>query len=412
MMQETKPFKIDIVGMDVTGEPLSEGKRRLIHNADVVIGGRNHLSSVSFFQGRTVCLSGDLSSLITDIEHYRKENMRIVVLASGDPLMFGIGNTLINHFGIAAVVIHPGISAVQAALSRLGLKPQDTVVLSRHGTHDDDLRRLIHYRTGVILTSHGQSPGEVIREMVETIPQAGKWQGYVCQCLGMPEETIASGMLQQICAADAFLTPNLLVVENPHPVIPLLASSDFGRPDDAYVHEGGLITHPEVRAVTFSKLRPGHGEILWDVGAGSGAVGIEAAHMNPYLTVYAIEKNEKRCGHIRANMQRHNVNNLSVVRGEALAVCPSLPNPDRVFIGGGGEQLADLLELCYERLSENGVMVINTVTVEAFETVRHFLKRIRKASDVIALQISRQQELAKYHVFKPDNPITIFDIRK
>lgn len=404
--------KIDVIGVDVINEPLSERKQRLISKADVVVAGRKNLELIPFFTGETVSITGDIDSLIADIHQYLEQNRRIVVLATGDPLLFGIGNTLVQHFGHDAIDIHPGISAVQAALSRLGLRSYGMVVLSRHGAREDDLRDILHHPVGVVLTSHSNSPSEIIQELMDNFPQTGEWQGHVCQCMGAPDESIKSGTLKQLSAVKTFHTPNLLVVENPSPICPDQISANFGQPDDMYAHEAGLITHPEVRAVTLSKLTLSGAATLWDVGAGSGSVGIEAAQLNPYLSVFSIEKNVKRFGQIISNVKKNKINNLFPVQGNALEVCLSLPAPDRVFVGGGGEELSDLLPLCYNCLTKEGVMVVNTVTIDSFEIVRHFFKHIQKEIEVVSLQISRLQPLAAYHAFRPDNPITIFGIKK
>lgn len=409
-MTQTK--KIDIIGLDVIDEPLSDKKRRYIAKADVVIGGMRHLESVKFFKGRTICITGDIRSLIAEIHQCMEKKLRIVVLATGDPLLFGIGNTLINHFGIHAIEIHPGISTVQVALSRLGLKTHEAVILSRHGVHDDDLYKIHNHHTGVILTSHVHNPAEIIHEIMEKYPQTKQWQGHVCQCLGMANEIIQSGDLKQLSVVKTFQTPNLLIVENPHPISPIQLFAEFGRPDDVYVHDANMITHPEIRAIALSKLKLDSAETVWDVGAGSGSVGIEAAQLNPYLKIFSIEKNTERYEHIILNAKKHKANNLFPVLGNASKVCLSLPAPDRVFIGGGGEDLSDLLTLCYKRLSEGGVMVVNTVTIESFEIVRHYFRQIQKEIEAVAIQISRLKPLSKYHTFKPESPITIFGIKK
>lgn len=408
----TNKEKIHVIGLDVTGEPLSSEKRRYIEKADVLIGGKRQLEQASFFKGKTISITGDIDSLIDEIKSCIKKKLCVAVLATGDPLLFGIGNTLIQHFGVDAIEIHPGISAAQAALSRLGLKTDEAVIISRHGTHTDDLARLLNHPTGVILTSNKHSPYEIIQELITRYPQTKKWTGHVCQCLGMETETIQSGQLEQLCSIKTFRATNILVVQNPDPVSSIYVSAKFGLPDDAYEHDANMITHPEVRAVTLSKLKLGNAEILWDVGAGSGSVGIEAALINPYLKVFCIEKNTERVESITANATKHRVNNVFTIEGHALEECLALPAPDRVFIGGGGEDLPDLLTLCYKRLSKEGIMVVNTVTIESFEIVCNFFRQINKEIECISIQISRLHSFAKYHTLKPENPITLFGIKK
>ncbi len=404
--------KIDVIGIDVIDQPLSQEKQQYVKKADVLIGGRKHLESMTFFKGRTISITRDIPLLIENIKQALEQELRIVVLATGDPLLFGIANTLIDHFGINAIEVHPGISAVQVALSRLGIKTNQAVILSRHGTHDDDLRKILYHPVSVILTSHAHSPGEIIHELMEKYPQTRLWQGHVCQCLGMEAETVQSANLEQLVDIKTFQTPNLLVIENPVADSQAQASVDFGRPDSNYAYDGNMITHPEIRAVTLSKLELSNGATVWDVGAGSGSVGIEAALLYPHLTVYSIEKNAGRFKNIIANAKKFKTDNLQPVQGNAVDVCLTLPQPDRVFIGGGGENLAELLACCYERLTDNGQMVINTVTIESSEVVNRFFKQIQKEIECVSIQVSRRHKLAGYHTLKPDNAITVFGIKK
>lgn len=404
--------KIQVIGLHVDGEPLVDDRKRLILEADVAVGGSRQLDLIPFFAGRKISIRAEIESVLTDISHCLSKNLRVVVLATGDPLLFGIGNTLIRHFGKEVVTIHPAVSAVQVALTRLGFNTSQAVILSRHGNRTDDLRRLLHCAIGVILTSHGSSVADIADEIIAIFPHARNWNAHLCQCLGMREEKIQNMPLAALCNVKTFQTPNLLVVENPHPILPDAPPANFGRTDDAFVHDQGMITHPEVRAITLSKLSLGNAEVLWDVGAGSGAVGIEAALLNPYARVFAVEKNADRYGHILANKENHQAHNLFPLHEDALTACASLPAPNRVFIGGGGAALMDLLDLCYGRLLAGGIMVINTIAVESFDLVHRFSKKIKKDVSCMTVQVSRLQPLATYHAFKPENPITLFEITK
>ncbi len=404
--------KIHVIGITVSGDPLTEENRRLIAQADVLVGGRRHLSLVSAQQGRKIPITADVGSVLAEIDRCFSEDLRVVVLATGDPLLFGIGNTLIDHFGQEAVAVEPGISAPQVALSRLGMKTHQAVTLSRHGARHDDLRGLLDHAVGIILTSHGSGVGQVAREVTTRFPWTKTWRGHVCQCLGTPQETIDTLPLARIAETNQFKEPNLLVVENPNPIPLPGITAEFGRPDEVFIHKHGLITHPEVRAITLSKLRLPAAEVLWDVGAGSGAVGIEAGLLNPYAQVFAVEKNGERIKHITANIEQQGAQNVTPIHGDALAVCSALPCPNRVFIGGGGASLPALLDLCHERLLENGIMVVNTITIESFETVHHFARGRQKEVQCMTVQISRMQPLASYHAMKTENPITIFEIKK
>ena len=403
--------KIDIIGMDVIDQPLSLQKRQCILDADILIGGTRLLESILFYKGEKLTITRNIQSIIDNIKQRLEKNQHIVVLATGDPLLFGIGKTLVHHFGIDSINIHPGISAVQVALSRLGLNTSKTIILSRHGAHKEDLSKVLCHEISVILTSNSHSPIEIINELIEEYPQTKHWKAYVCQCLGSINEKIQSNNLKYLSMEKKFKTPNLLIVENPEDLF-FQPSFNFGKPDDMFEHESGLITHPEVRAITLSKLSLDNVKNLWDIGAGSGSVGIEAALLNPYLKVFSIEKNDGRYEQIIANKKKYTSNNVITCKGNALEICLSLTRPERIFIGGGGEQLSDLLTICYKRLLNGGIMIVNTVTIESFDIVRQFSKKIQNEIDCISVQISRLKKLSAYHAFKPDNTIKIFGIKK
>jgi len=290
----------------------------------------------------------------------------VVVLATGDPLLSGIGNTIINNLGKDKVHIIPGISSPQAALSKLCIDTKNTIVLSRHASHADDLSLIKFFKHGVILTSNKTAPKQVIEELFGLIPDSKNWTGYICQCLGMPDEKIFKDNLKNL-AENKYLDPNLVIIANPDlQAINSLNNINFGQPDNNFIHDNNMITHSEVRAVTLSKLFLQGSKILWDVGAGYGSIGIEAALLNPLLKVYSIEKNIKRIDHIKNNSKNMGVKTLKIFHGNALEIFKDLPYPDRVFIGGGGKYLEKIFINCFDRLIIGGILTLNTVTIESF----------------------------------------------
>ena len=411
-MSQLSGNQISVIGMDVCGTALSREKQVCIAGADVLVGGKKQFDKIGTFTGQKIEITGNIQSTLKEIQKVLDNGKQVAVLATGDPLLFGIGNTLIAHFGKDAVLVYPGISAVQAALTRLGLSADNVAVVSRHSQHHMDLTPLMTHATGIVLTSPGCDSPDVIQELVLTWPWTKTWQGHVCQRLGMADDIIDSGPLHRLGTHGSFKAPNILVVENPAPVKRSGADGNFGLPDPAYAHEQGMITHPEVRAVTLSKLRLDRISVVWDVGAGSGSVGIEAAKLNPFAAVYAVEQHQHRYDHILANKEAHQVPNLFAVHGSAVEACHTLPTPDRVFIGGGGAAISELLDLCHQRLAPRGRMVVNTITVESAEAVNWFCKKMQARAACITLSISRQRPLAKYHVMTPENPITLFTIEK
>ncbi|MBN2419878.1 MAG: precorrin-6Y C5,15-methyltransferase (decarboxylating) subunit CbiT, partial [Deltaproteobacteria bacterium] len=278
-------------------------------------------------------------------------------------------------------------------------------------SQDESLENVCYHSISVILTSEKHTPGDVINELLDRYPWSSGLHGHICECLGNKNEQVKSGNLNELAEIKSFNIPNLLIIENHNPLKPG-SSACFGRKDNQFDHDANMITHPEIRAVTLSKLMLKNNGVMWDIGAGSGSVGIEAALLAPLLRVYSIEKSKERSGRIIKNKEGHNAHNLIPVHGNAIDICSDLPAPDRIFFGGGGKDLYALLTFCYKTLKEHGVMVINTVTIEAFEAARSFCVSEAKDYDFVEIQVSRQHDLAVYHMLKPDNPVTIFTVKK
>jgi len=403
--------KIVVLGLPVDGTSLPPEHERLIAGADLLVGGVRHLERFPKVKGEVLAIKRDIENVLDTVAGARGAGKTVVVLATGDPLWFGIGTSLIRRFGREAVTVHPAVASPQVALARLGLSMDRAIVLSRHKEASTDLGLLRYFSVGVVLTAGKVGPSQIARDLLETIPDSGTWSGAVCQRLGAPDEATIQGVLADFIG-ERFLTPNLLVVQNPDPLDLTASTADFGRPDAAFAHQKGLITHPEVRAVVLSKLELGRARVLWDVGAGSGAVGIEAACLNPNLSVHAVEKNPERIKQIAANRESFGIRSLSLHAGNMTEVLSSLPRPDRVFIGGGGKDLPAFLPSLFEALLPGGIVVTATITLESFQVLSRFIQDHSLPAEVIQLQVTRMTPLADYHKMTPDNPITLFKIRK
>ncbi len=403
--------KIRVIGLPADGASLPEQHARLIAAADFLVGGARHLKRFGDAPGRKLPVGRDIEAVLNAIAAAREAGERVVVLATGDPLWFGIGSSLVRRFGREAVEVIPAVASPQVALARLGLPMDGAVVLSRHKKTDAPFDLLRYFPVGVILTAGGDGPDRILRELMDDLPAAAAWEGAVCQCLGTAEEAIDTGPLTRL-TGKTYKTPNLLVVRNPAPLHLAAPSANFGRPDDAFAHRKGLITHPEVRAVVLSKLRLAAARVLWDVGAGSGSVGIEAALLNPALTVHAVERDPERVRQIAENRVKFGAEGLVVHAGDAAEILPALPRPDRVFIGGGGKDLPAILPPLHAALLPGGVAVAATITLESFETLSRFLRDNALTAEVVQIQVTRMTPLAGYHKMTPDNPITLFTITK
>ncbi len=415
---------VDIIGMGLSGEDLTGRHEQIIRRADLLVGGSRHLELFRDLAIETLSISKDIA-LVVETVRKRMGSERIVVLASGDPLFFGIGSTLVRELGKEKVTIHPNVSSLAAAFSAIKEPWQDARLLSLHGREVPDLVSILktHSKIG-ILTDHTRTPGWIAQILLDNhVPGVGMW---VLERLGTKEQSITWHDDMAKVAAMGFAMPNVVVVKQ---VLAMggevsqvpetrdrsasTQGEDFssiwpGMPDERFVHEKGLITKAEVRSISLSKLKlVSHHFTVWDLGAGSGSVGIEVSAFVPHGRVVAVEKNENRLADIRANAARFGVTNLDVVHGNSLAVMDQLPDPDRIFIGGGGKDLLAIIQGAGKRLKPGGVMVVNTVLIQNMEPVLALLKKMGFRSQLIQVQVSKTTSMPVGERLEALNPVWV-----
>jgi precorrin-6B C5,15-methyltransferase / cobalt-precorrin-6B C5,C15-methyltransferase len=286
----------------------------------------------------------------------------VAVLASGDPLFFGIGRTLCQRFGEAMLRIHPAVSSMQMAFARFKIPWDDAKFFSVHGREMDCLCTQIgSFPKVFLLTDTVNSPAAIAAALLKNIGEvnAGRYTVHVAENLGEVSEHLTTGSLQKI-SKGTFSSLNVMIITRN------IDANEcdlprFGLMEDEIVHVRGLITKNEVRAATLHSLRLPETGVFWDIGAGSGAIGLEAARMYPMLQVFAVERNAGNVFHITTNRQTYNAYNLTVVPGDAPAILGDLPDPERIFVGGGGKRLQDILHESVERLKPGGIIVVNAV---------------------------------------------------
>jgi precorrin-6Y C5,15-methyltransferase (decarboxylating) len=357
--------------------------------------------------------------------------MSIVLLASGDPLFFGIGRRMLAEFGPERVELLPDLSSMQEAFARVKLAWDDALFISLHGGPDIAKRRTLPYevkdipmlleRTGKmgILTDRENNPGVIAKVLQSAIrnPQS-EIVMYVCERLGYPEEKVIQGTPEELAGMD-FADPNVVIIQKTEDrgqrtdeKIPQAGTKEqkaevrFGLREDDILHERGLITKDEVRAVTIHKLRLPQRGVLWDIGAGSGSVSIEAARLCPGLRVFAVEKDEERFKTIKENVKRFNLGNVEPMHGSAPDALAGLPTPDRVFIGGSAGNMADIVGLLHEKMP-SGVIVVNAATLETLHEALTALEGCGFSVEVSEISVSRSKIVAGKRLMSALNPIFI-----
>jgi precorrin-6Y C5,15-methyltransferase (decarboxylating) len=398
-----KPVRI--IGMGMTLEDLTARHLEIIDQADILVGGKRLLNLFKDSRARKKVIGKDIDGVVEFVRQEMK-NQKVVVLASGDPLFFGIGRRLVEAIGTDNILIYPNISSVSAAFARLKEPWNDVKVISLHGRNNEDrlLQALEEEDTIAVFTDPKNNPARLAASLLEN--QFLNYKICVLEALGSSAEKVNWYTLVE-AAGMKFADPNMVVLKR----IPLNQELKkplyLGAPDNWYDHEKGLITKSEIRAITLSKLRLAAGHVLWDLGAGSGSVAVEAALLINKGKIFAVEKNSARIARIKNNKKRFGIGNLKVIQAELPRGLDKLPHPDRIFIGGGGKQLISIITAAAQCLKPKGVIVINTVLFPNVEAARGTLEKLDFDTEIIQAQINRSRPMPWAARLEALNPVWI-----
>lgn len=394
-----------------------------IRAADLVIGGARALQLFSAelkVDSQVRDLTGHLSQVPGWIQQAQLDGLNVVVLATGDPLCHGIASFLVAHLCIEACEILPNLSTIQLACARVGLAWQELKICSVHSRDAGEwevgaglkhglaglLLAITQHDRLAILTSPENTPDRIARMLVKE-GVATQFRLAVAERLLQAEENIVTGCSVEDAARRKFADPNLVLLwrssPKPSPVL-------FGLADSSYQQrqpEKGLITKREARAVSLARMQLKADSIVWDIGAGSGSVGLEAARLCPNGYVFAIEKNAGDAENAAANRLRLGIHNYQLLNQKAPDGLDTWPDPDAVFIGGSGGELRQLIELCLARLNPGGWLVMNFVTVENLSVAVETLKTLAVEWDMTQLQSARSKPILEMHRFAAENPVWV-----
>jgi len=374
---------VTVVGIGVGPEDLTEAHREAIEAAEVLVGGKRQLSS---FAGETEATWVLGANPVATLEAVKKEatGKRVVILASGDPLFFGIGERALEVFGSENVLFLPNVTALQKTFANLKLPWKEARTISVHGRNPTDFFPELAYPGCIaIYTDPKNTPDRLARLLLE-FGMANR-KVAVVEEIGSKEEQCKETDL--VGAAGMKFSPlNVMVL---YPLENQLVETRFGIQDDLFKKEKSLITKREARALILAELQVRENAVMWDVGAGSGSVGIEAVRIAPGLRVYAVEREKGRLEMIKENSQRLGGFGVRTVLGEAPGALQDLPDPDRVFVGGSGGSLADILKVVEKRLQPGGRVVVSVVTPETLGRALKFVEHTELAHEWLLLQLSR-----------------------
>ncbi|ROQ93369.1 precorrin-6y C5,15-methyltransferase (decarboxylating) subunit CbiE [Desulfosoma caldarium] len=442
--EQWTPPLIAVVGIGTGPKTCALEGLQWIQRAEILVGGTRHLAFFADHPGEKMPLRGSMKSLVETVESLSRQR-RVAVLASGDPLFFGIGRTLTSMLPADRLHFIPGPTSVQSLCAALARPWEDVRVFSLHG-RESSLEWMWFLRQGypvALLTDEEHGPPWIAQHLV----RAGL-DGFdliVGEDLGLPSEKIRRMTPHDAVTADFSPLTVVLLGEpglqdgpqkdsercapfkqeapaektleavsgpdcnGPHKSAGAVA---LGVPDTAFVHRAGLITKREVRVLALSMLRLGPGQVLWDLGAGSGSMSVEAALLCPLHSVWAVEKVPERAEDIRKNVRRFHCGQVQVIEGEALHVVERLPAPHRVFVGGSGGTLPALLRAVWNRLAPLGRIVVAAVTWQSLQDVDTFSRSNGIALEALQVQVNRAVPVGSSVRFEALNPVFLCSMEK
>jgi precorrin-6B C5,15-methyltransferase / cobalt-precorrin-6B C5,C15-methyltransferase len=409
--------KIHIIGIGNDGlAGLTARARSLLTSAQLILGLEPILDSLAELQAERVRLGSDLQELVTLLTA-NLGRKRMVIVASGDPLFYGVARYLCDKLGKDRFEVLPHVSSMQLAFARIK-ESWEEAYLTNLASHPLDavLDRIRTAEVVGLFTSEKESPPVIARALLAR--GLDYFRVYVCENLGAPDERVTQGELSDIQELE-FAPLNVMILKRKDGRPDLQATacrfSRFGNPDDLFAQsqpKSGLITRSEVRAIALAQLNLRPTSIMWDIGAGSGSVAIEAAQLAPQGMVYAIEQDVADYNLIVANAQTFGIQNLKAVHGSAPAVFAGLPAPDAIFVGGSGHDLGRLLTSAYEVLRPGGKLVANVATLETLTATYAAFKQLGKNVQVLMVNIAQGVEQMETLRFEAINPTFLLSIGK
>ncbi|WP_061286846.1 bifunctional cobalt-precorrin-7 (C(5))-methyltransferase/cobalt-precorrin-6B (C(15))-methyltransferase [Leptospira interrogans] len=404
---------VTVVGMGDEGCPgLSSIAANAVAKAQILAGGKRHLDFFPQFSGEKIVFKDDLTQTIKRIAELSLEHT-ICVLASGDPLFFGIGNLIRKKVGPEYVDFIPAPSSVQHAFAKIGIPWDDAEVLSLHGRSSKGLITKLQFLNKVALfTDKINHPKEIASYLLSF--NESEWTAFVCENLGGEKEKIRKFDLKSLSEEEGIDPLNVLIlIRNsanwkPPTVVPNVSEENYSK----RVPKKGLITKKEVRILSIAFLNIREDSVIWDIGAGSGSIAIEAAQIAKNGKSYAIEIDPEGIEICKQNILLQKTDNVHVISGKAPEVLEKLPDPDCIFVGGSNGDIYEIIRISLNKLLPLGSLVINAVTIDNVSQIYQSFKKLKLVPEVTLLNVSRGRVLKDYLRYEALNPIHIFKIKK
>ncbi|MDG3085152.1 precorrin-6y C5,15-methyltransferase (decarboxylating) subunit CbiE [Vibrio hannami] len=384
----------------------------VVSEARVVAGHPRHIEWFPQFNGTFLDMTQGFSEWLSEVIDESEEG-DVVVLASGDPLFFGIGTTLLKRLPASELSFIPTQSSAQLAFSKLGLPWNEASYLSVHGRELAGLvAQMQQGSLFAILTDYKNTPQVIARHMQAFYET--NWQLSVCEQLGGTSERVRTFTVDELVECDIeFDKLNVLVAQRESKA--LWGGNGQFASDESFLKrmpQNGLITKQPIRNLALTTMKIGQEDIVWDIGAGSGSISIESAKFAFKGKVYAIECNDACFDSIQANICAHGTDNVELITEPAPIALTELPKPNAVFVGGSRGAMDAILSYSWTSLKERGRLVVSAVTMDTVAEVYQWAKNNELRFDAQLINISNTQPLAHYQRYQAENPIHLFSFVK
>jgi precorrin-6Y C5,15-methyltransferase (decarboxylating) len=407
---------ICIVGIGDDGvEGLTVSTVSIIKQADLLVGQSDLTKTFQSYVGDTWDPGSDYETLAIRLDSSVEQ--KIVVLAAGDPLFYGTARFLCDRIGKSRIRVIPNVSTMQLAFARVK-ENWDEAYLTDLGnqTIDHVVQKIRSAERVGIFTNSEKTPQALAASLLAA--RIDYFTVYVCENLGSPDERVTSGTLEDV-AAQVFDSLNVMILVRrataPDRPTEMIGKRLFGNPDEMFLQtrpKRGLLTSSEIRCLALAELNLGPTSVVWDIGAGSGSVAIEAGQISPGGEVYAIEMDVDDFALIGLNAERFGVNNVFPIHGAAPIAWEHLPDPDAVFIGGTGRQLAAIVTDALARLKPGGRIVADMASIDNVSEVQTILRDATGDVKVWMFNVARGNYQLERIRFEAQNPIFVLSAVK
>jgi precorrin-6Y C5,15-methyltransferase (decarboxylating) len=409
--------KLVIVGIGDDGlAGLTEAAQRIVAEADVLLGAPAMLRLVDGMHGRKVALEPDMPTALRQVREALSAR-RPVLVSGGDPLFYGVARYLCDRLGKDLFEVVPHVSSMQLAFARVKESWEEAYLTNLAGRPIEAVVDRIRTAEKVgLFSSDEHPPSKIARALIDR--GIDYFRAYVCENLGSPDERVTQAELPELVGMDFAPLNVLILVRKPNRPDRASRASRyriFGNSDDVFAQtqpKRGLITQAEVRSIALAELDIRPASVVWDIGAGSGSVAIEAAQLASQGMVYAIEPEPADVALIQANAESFGVPNVHTIPGRAPDVLADLPEPDAIFVGGTGRQVVLVLSAAFSRLASGGRLAVNVATIDGLSSAYETLKRLAGSVRVWNVCIARGIEQMDRIRFEAINPTFLLAVTK